>query len=631
MPQETPKSRVIGPPPLERSGVLRSASLLLLSFPLAIVLGVATLGLAACERDGIPPLVEVSEVSPRAVEVGDRMELVGAGFPQGRAAHVTFRGTLLRPGEPPVRGASIEAEGVVTSSDHVEIVVSEPLEDRFCGHGDHALHTTMNGDVEVAFASSAPGAPPLVGVMHGMTLDITPSSVRAAVVQARSTEGARVLAFLGVEPGAATPRGLPVEKVSPGSPGDQAGFQPGDLISAVDGVHVREVSDVAPASARSTRITLRHGDSGTEETKTVAMIGYAGERIPTEYAPALLMVGLALAVLLLLVLPAPAIALGLELRVARRLRSGGPKRAAAALFGRGPRAVGSALASVLVGTFALGPHVVGDDLDGAVLLVSAIALFLASRVASARGSRGALRAAADVAVPGLVLGAAIAGIVIHGGALHLVEIVGAQGGSPWEFAALRQPVACALAAAYVGGLLVLLRARDEASLLSEARVDDNELMRVAPVALARPRAEETDRLLERFGLVVACALAVAVFFGGWQLPGGLEARTTLLQIAGALVFVAKTWGLAGLLLGAASVASPWTAREARAFLLRRLVPALVLGGILVAVSRRLTPSESLEGALGITVVTALALFTLRTALRIRGAMVRPEPHASPFL
>lgn len=635
MPQETPKSRVIGPPPLERTSVLRSALLLLLSIrlaiPLAIVLGVATLGLAGCDRDGIPPLIEVSEVSPRAVEVGDRMELVGAGFPQGRAARVTFRGTLLRPGQAPVRGASIESEGVVTSSDHIELVIGEPLEDRFCGHGDHALHTTMNGDVEVAFASSAPGAPPLVGVMHGLTLDIMPSSVRAGVAQARTAEGARVLAFLGVEPGAATPRGLPVEKVRPGSLADQAGFQLGDLISAVDGLHVREVSDIAPASARSARFTLRHGDSGTEETKTVAMLGYAGERIPTEYAPALLMVGLALAVLLLLVLPAPALASALELRVARRLRSGGPKRAAAALFGHGPRAIGSALASVLVSTFALGPHVVGDDLDAAVLLVSAIALFLASRVASARGSRGALRAAADVAVPGLVLAAAIAGIVVHGGALHLVEIVGAQGGSPWEFAALRQPVACALAAAYVGGLLVLLRARDEGSLLTDVRVDENELMHPSPSATSEPRAEDTGRLLERFGLVVACALGVAVFFGGWQLPAGIEPRTTLLQIAAALLFVGKTWALAGLLLGMASIASPWTAREARAFLLRRLLPALALGGVLVAVSRRLTPSESLETALGVTVVTALALLALRTAFRIRGAMSRPEPHASPFL
>jgi hypothetical protein len=66
-------------------------------------------------------------------------------------------------------------------------------------------------------------------------------------------------------------------------------------------------------------------------------------------------------------------------------------------------------------------------------------------------------------------------------------------------------------------------------------------------------------------------------------------------------------------------------------MLRRLVPALVLGAALVGVSRKLGPSESFEAALGAAVVTALVLLTLRTALRIRGAMLRPEPHASPFL
>jgi len=37
----------------EVSGVLRSALFRLISIPLAIVLGVATLGLAGCDRDGI--------------------------------------------------------------------------------------------------------------------------------------------------------------------------------------------------------------------------------------------------------------------------------------------------------------------------------------------------------------------------------------------------------------------------------------------------------------------------------------------------------------------------------------------------------------------------------------------------
>jgi NADH-quinone oxidoreductase subunit H len=593
------------------------------------LIALAGLGLPACERDATPPLVEVTEVSPREIEVGDRVELSGAGFPQGRAAHVTFRGTLYRPGRAPVEGASVEAEGVVTSSDRVDIVVGEALEERLCGRGDHAVHTTMVGDVEVAFASSAPGAPPLVGIMHGMILDATPSSVRASVVESRLAEGSRLLAFLGVTPGAATPRGLPIEGVLPGSPADRAGFRAGGLISAVDGVHVRDVSDVAAASARAARFTLRDGDSGTEETKTVPMIGYAGERIPIEYRSALLLIGLALAALLLLVLPAPTIASALELRVARRLRASGAKAAARALFGRGARAIGSALASVLVATFALGPHVVGADLDGAVLLVSAVALFLASRVAQTRGGLASVRAAAELGIAALVLAASIAGVVVHGGALRLTEIVAAQGGAPWEFAALRQPVYAALAFAYVGALLVVLRARDDVPLLADARVDESEVVR--PRAKKPARVEPNGRLLARLGLLVASALGVAAFFGGWQLPGGIEPRSGLLQAAAALVFVAKTWALAGALLGASSLASPWSTAEARRFVVRRLLPALVLGAVLTALSRRLSPSDSLEAALGVTVVAALVLLALRTALRIRDAMSRPEPHASPFL
>jgi hypothetical protein len=606
--------------------VPRSVSLLLC---VLVFLVPAALGLTGCDRDGVPPLVEVTEVSPREIEVGDRLELRGAGFPQGRTARITLRGTLRRPGRSPVQGATIETEGIVLSTDRIEVIVGEPLEERLCGHGDHAAHTTMTGDVEVAFASSVPGAPPLVGVMHGLTLDVTPSSVRASVVESRTAEGTRVLAFFGVTPGTATPRGLPIEKIEPGSTADRMGFQVGDLIAAVDGVHVREVADVAPASARSTQVTLRHGDSGSEETKTVAMTGYAGERIPTEYAPALLLVGLALAVLLLLVLPAPAIASSLELRVARKLRRSSVKAAATALFGRGPRALASALASILVATFALGPHVASADFDGAILLVLAIGLFLASRASAVRGGRAAARIAVEVGVSGLVLAGALAGVVLHGGAFRLAEIARAQGGAPWEFAALQKPVFCALAFAYVGALLVMLRARDDARLLADARLDEGEV--VAHERAAPAKTPGAGPLLERLGLVVASALGVAAFFGGWQLPGGLEPRSTLLQIAAAFLFIAKTWALAAALLGAVSLASPWSTREARGFVLRRLLPALALAGILALVSRRLAPSESLEAALGMTVVTAGLILAVRTVFRIRGAMLRPEPHASPFL
>jgi NADH:ubiquinone oxidoreductase subunit H len=316
--------------------------------------------------------------------------------------------------------------------------------------------------------------------------------------------------------------------------------------------------------------------------------------------------------------------------VARRLRGTGLKSALFALFGRGPRAIFSVLASVLLATFALGPHVASADLDGGLLLVAAIALLVGSRVAETRGAMASVRAAADVGIAGLVLAAAVAGVVVHGGALQLAEIVRVQGGAPWEFAAVRQPVACALAFAYVGALLVLLRAREEMPLLADARSDDSSGPPAAGSKTALG-AGANGRLLERLGLLVASALGVAIFFGGWQLPGGVEARSTLLQAVAALLFVIKTWALCASLLGLASIASPWTARESRIFVLRRLLPALAVGGLLAALSRRLPPSEALEAALGATVVTALVLLLLRAGLRIRGAMQRPEPHASPFL
>lgn len=580
--------------------------------------------LAACDRDGLPPLVEVTELSPRSLEVGDRVEIRGAGFPQGRTARISFKGTLLRPGHAETRGVTVEAEGVVTSNDRIEVIVTDALEEAFCGHGDRATHVTMNGDVEVAFTSSMPGAPPLAGVMHGLTLDVVPSSVRASVLESRTTEGSRVLGYLGITPGPASPRGLPIEKLEPGSPAEHAGFQVGDVVVAVDGVHVREISDVAPASSRTATITIRHGESGSEETKTVPMVGYASERIPIEYAPALLVVGLALAVLVLLVLPAPITASELELRIARRLRNTRTRALLLAVVGRGPRAIASVLASILVATFALGPHVVAPDLDGAVLLVAAIALLVAARIAAARGVTASLRAAADAGIFALLLTASMAAMVVHGGAFRLAEIAKAQGAFPWEFAAARQPATFVIALAYLGALTAMIRAREDSPLLADARLDD--------LATPKPAADLPGaRMLERLGLVVACALAVALFFGGWQLPGSPDGHPLFREIASALVFVVKTWALAAALLGLASVATPWSLREARAFAWKRLLPALAVAAGLVFAYRRLAPSDTLELAAGATVVTTGLLLALRTGLRIRTAISRPEPHASPFI
>ena len=59
--------------------------------------------------------------------------------------------------------------------------------------------------------------------------------------------------------------------------------------------------------------------------------------------------------------------------------------------------------------------------------------------------------------------------------------------------------------------------------------------------------------------------------------------------------------------------------------------SLVLGAALVAVSRRVVPSVAIETAFGATLVALAVLFLVRMAARVRAALSRPEPHASPFL
>ncbi|HEY8074053.1 MAG TPA: PDZ domain-containing protein [Labilithrix sp.] len=566
---------------------------LLLSFVLLLV---------GCGRDVVPPLVEATDVTPREIELGDKLEIKGAGFPQGRTARLTFEGDLFRPGEPPVKGVSIDAVAAVESVDRIELPVNDALEERFCGHGEHASHTTFRGELDVAFASSAAGMPPLVGTMRNVVLDVRPSSVGSAIVDARNVEGARILAFLGIRPGVATGRGLVVDAVAPGSPADRARIQTGDVLVEAGGVHVFGAADLAPQSARELELLVRRGDSGVEDAVTVPLVGYASTRIPPEYGPALVIVGLALAWLLLLVMPTPAPLGAVELRAAAMLRRAKPRALATTLFGRGASALVSVLASVLVGTFALGPHVVAPDLDGPVLFVAAIALLAAARVAAARGFRNSVRAAGVVALAAVGFAPSLAGAVALQGALHLGELVRVQGSAPWEAAAAQKPAAALLAFAYAGTMFALLR----------TRADED----------ARPS------VLERLGVLALAALGAAVFFGGWRLPGVVVTSPLGLHVLAAVVFVGKTWLFAAAIRVAAALTPP---SRTRTFVVRRVVPALAFASVLVLLARRLSPGATFDQACGAVLVVTAFLLALRSAMRVRDALVRPEPHASPFL
>jgi NADH-quinone oxidoreductase subunit H len=593
-------------------------------FALAFAFAGALAGsLCACQRDVVPPLVEVTDVTPREVELGDKIEVRGSGFPQGRSARVTLRGTLHRAGESPVRGVAVEATGAVEGVDRIVLSFGDDLEEKLAGHGERAAHTTFRGELEVAFASSAPGAPPLTGTLRNVTLDVRPSSVGSAIVDARDAEGARLLAFLGIAPGAASARGLPVDGVAPGSPAARAGIEPGDVLVEADGVRVFGASDLVPASARALDVVVRHGAAGLEDARSIPLVGYSASRIPAEYLPAVLLVGLALAWLLLLVMPSPAALAALEIRGASLLRATNARALAASLFGTGRRALVSVLASVLVGTFALGPHVVDADADGAILLVASLALLAASRVTAARGFGASIRAAVGVALAGAGLALALAGAVVLEGAFQLGELVRVQGGAPWELAATRQPAAAVLAFAYAAVLFALVRRTD------------------APAAPAAPAASAANAanapgpvgVMDRLGVFVAAALGVAVFLGGWRLPGVVASSPSLaLHVLAGAAFVGKTWAAVAALRGAAALATGWASgAEARGFVLKRIVPALALAAALVALTRRFAPAAPFETACGATVATAFVLLAARSLLRVRDAMTRPEPHASPFL
>ncbi|MBX3232910.1 MAG: hypothetical protein KIT84_42190 [Labilithrix sp.] len=553
--------------------------------------------LAGCERTVAPPLVEVTELAPKEVEPGDRIEVHGAGFPQGRTGKLVLEGTAFRPGEPPLTHLTIEADGVVAAPDRMDVVVRESFAERLCGRGDRASHATFQGDVRISFASNDPTAPPLVGRLRGATIDVQPSSIRATVLDARTTEGARLLEFLGITPGAPSPRGIPAEQVRPGSPAERAGMQTGDVLVAVDGVHALAIADVAPASARSAELTIKHTESGIEDTTTVSLLDYSGERVPTEYAPALLLVGLALAILILLVLPGPPVLATLELRIASELRRTSFGGAARALFGAGTGAAASVLVTAALAAFALTPWIVGRDVDAVALFAAAAVLFVSSRVARAKGAGGVVRAVFETLLVLLVLASALALAFAQIGAIELSEIVRLQGALPWQVEATRHPACAVLAVVYFATVIALLRSR-------------------AP----------SDASLDRAAVLFACSLGVAVFLGGWQIP---SAKPMLL--AGAALFTLKTWLMTALCLGARRVGTSLDAPATRRVLLRALVPGLVLGGALVALSRRVVPNVAVETAIGATLVALVTLFSLRIALRVRAAIGRPEPHASPFI
>ena len=232
--------------------------------PVVLLAAIAWLsaGAGSCAQRPVADLIEVREVTPSDVELGDRITVVGEGFPAGRPARVTFRGDLRRPGERPIRRAEVVLEGAVVGPEQLEVPFGEAAQAVFCGAGDRAAHTTFEGEVEVAFAAAALGAAPVAGTLRQVVLDVRPGASPANTEA--DHQGQRLAAFAGLQVGPAARRGLglPVEGVAPGSRAEAAGIAPGDVLATFDGLRVDSVGDLAPAPGeREAVVGVRRIDS----------------------------------------------------------------------------------------------------------------------------------------------------------------------------------------------------------------------------------------------------------------------------------------------------------------------------------------------------------------------------------
>src|SRR3712207_2837287 len=100
--------------------------------------------LTACRSGEVPAnLLTVVELGPSAVELGDRVELEGSGFPEGKPATLTFLGSLHRPGQEPIENVEITTRASSSSQRSMTLLLDEESYAEFTGRGAHAAHTTF--------------------------------------------------------------------------------------------------------------------------------------------------------------------------------------------------------------------------------------------------------------------------------------------------------------------------------------------------------------------------------------------------------------------------------------------------------------------------------------------------------
>ncbi|MEZ4294444.1 MAG: NADH-quinone oxidoreductase subunit NuoH [Polyangiaceae bacterium] len=554
-----------------------------ISLPILCVFAVLSV-LGCGRRAGGPELLQVVDVQPRDVDVGDRIEVIGINLPtgEGREALVELHGELRRPGHTPMVDQQVQIDHAKVSGDKVTMVFTEGLQTAVCGRGDDAVHTTFVGDVIVTMPSSAPDNAPVTGTVKGVTIDFRPPSPRRAVLEARYKEGLRALEHMGITVSADSPAsgGLVIERVRPSSPAEKRGILPGDLITAFQGIKVLSVGDMASTGHSETPELVVQRRGQDLPAVQVDMKGFEGAP-PVDLLGAGLVLGIAAAIILLFMAPTAGIITWVERRVAGRMQSRiGPNRAGPQgflvwladgvksilkediiptesdqwLFRLAPYLVFMGVSATFV-VMPFGQKLIAADLDIGILFVIAvtslvtIGLMTGGWASNNKWSLlGGVRSAAQIIsyeIPGAV---AIVCLVMMTGSLRLQDIIAAQGGTgstvldvggwPWYWYVFRNPITFGLFFLYF------------TTALAEGNRGPFDLPEAESELVAGYSTEYSGMrylfffFAEWANVFVMAGIASALFLGGWQIPGVSPAQqeaSFALQLVGVGIFLAKSW------------------------------------------------------------------------------------------
>jgi hypothetical protein len=606
----------------------------------ATLFAVAALALGCSSPNSGPGLLQLTELSAREVGRGDKLEISGAGFPEGRVARLSFRGDVFRPGRVAAHDVEVSISARTSTPHVLEATIPEELVRSFCGRDD-AAHATFRGDVTAAFAPRKSGAPPVAGSLQGVVLDIEPSHETEDNRALAAQEGQRFAEFLGVTLGSADGTGpLRVQKVEPQGRAAEVGLAAGDVIEELSGVRVSEVSDfVPPPRARTARIGLHRGDLSEAAVMAVDVAEFKPGTL-SDLTPALALVGSALLLLLLALSPLGRFSTWLALAVSSRSRAPGSKPhehwlsvargLSGALPGGAAAYFGVALGSSLLALGALSVPLVARELDLPILLFTAGSAAVVAGALSQLRARGrlsptaALKRAFWVLVAQLPLASALLVAVLSVGSLRADDFAAAQAGMPWRFLAFASPIH------FLALLLGIF------ALVPEGTLPSSPSSSLPPLAGRRFPALAA---VEWTHLVVSAGLLGVTLLGGFAVPwlSELDRMSSTGHMAiGAVLLVVKTFSVVLVVAALRWALGRVSVEQCGGALLRVGLPSAL--GLPVAAKLWSIGAEGLvlsayRGviALALFVATVLACVLVVRRLGQNLRLHRGEPSINPWL